>query len=103
MGVPSGDRRLAIFQRDEYRCVYCGRQLPVAQLTVDHIQPRVKRGDNSPGNLVTACQQCNGEKGNRAAWDYLHDKPEQRRNFLHYARWAWKRHREAVARVGRSD
>lgn len=100
MGAPSDDRRHAIFERDGYRCTYCGREFPAAQLTVDHIQPRVKRGDNSPGNLVTACRLCNREKGSMAAWEYLRDKPVERQNFLRYATRAWKRHLKAVSTAG---
>lgn len=31
-----------------------------------------------------------------AAWAYLAEKPEQRSNFLRYARWIWPRLRSAV-------
>ena len=32
-------------------------------LTVDHVQPRIRGGDRSGGNLVTACGACNARKG----------------------------------------
>lgn len=89
-------RRRAIFRRDRYRCVYCGRVLPAEQLTVDHVQPRVKNGDHSPGNLVTACLACNTAKGGRAAWEFLRDRPQERNNFLRYAAHVWKRLRRTV-------
>lgn len=98
--APHRRGRRVIFERDGYRCVYCGRVLPADRLTVDHIQPRVKRGDHSEGNLVTACVACNKEKGGRAAWEYLADRPAERRNFLRYAVHAWSRLRRAV-REGR--
>jgi 5-methylcytosine-specific restriction endonuclease McrA len=85
-----------IFRRDGFRCVYCGLVFPGAELTVDHVQPRVKRGDHSAGNLVTACAACNARKGGRAAWDYLRDRPADRANFLRYAVHAWARLRRAV-------
>lgn len=90
------ERRQAIFARDGHRCVYCGRVLDARYLSVDHVEPRVKRGDQSPGNLVTACMACNREKGGRAAWDYLADRPVERRNFLRYAVHVWPRLRTAV-------
>ncbi len=95
------DRRAKIFERDGFRCVYCGRVLPSDQLTVDHVQPRVKRGDHSMGNLVTACMPCNTAKGHLAAWDYLAERPLERDNFLRYAVHAWARHRRAVRRGAR--
>ena len=34
-------------------------------LTLDHILPRSRGGDNSPVNIVTACIKCNNRKSNR--------------------------------------
>ena len=56
-------RREQIFARDEYRCVYCGERFEPDLLTVDHVQPRMRGGDRSGGNLVTACGACNARKG----------------------------------------
>ncbi len=95
------DRRTAIFERDGYRCVYCGRILPATQLTVDHVEPRVKQGDHSRGNLVTACVPCNTTKGHLAAWEYLQERPEERANFLKYGVHVWARLRRAVREAAR--
>lgn len=95
-----GDRRERIFERDECRCVYCGEHPPPEDLTVDHVEPRVKGGDNSEGNLVTACRTCNVDKGGRAAWEYLASRPERRANFLRHARSVWPRLRTAVEEAG---
>lgn len=85
-----------IFRRDEFRCVYCGQVFPVDLLTLDHVQPRMRGGDRSAGNLVTACRACNAEKAAIPAWSYLADRPEKRANFLKYAGSVWARHRRAV-------
>jgi 5-methylcytosine-specific restriction endonuclease McrA len=61
----SGTKRLRIYVRDKYRCQYCGEKKPAGELTLDHILPRSRGGDNSPVNIVTACVPCNGRKGNR--------------------------------------
>ena len=61
----SGMKRMRIYMRDKYRCQYCGVKKLVNQLTLDHIQPRSRGGDNSPVNIVTACVECNNRKGNR--------------------------------------
>ena len=89
-------RRQSIFERDGYRCVYCGRVRDAQDLSVDHVEPRVKQGDHSPGNLVTACTACNKEKGGRPAWEYLAERPAERANFLRYATHVWSRLRRAV-------
>ncbi len=89
-------RREEVFARDEYRCVYCGDEFPAEQLSVDHVQPRVKGGDRSGGNLVTACGACNTRKGHRSLAAFLAGEPEARRHFFHLARHVWPRHLRAV-------
>lgn len=54
--------RANIFRRDGERCVYCGT---TKDLTIDHVIPRSKGGNDSWENLVTACHACNSKKGNR--------------------------------------
>jgi len=68
-GHPSGwirhSKRLRIYARDEFRCVYCNRQYPRSQLTLDHVMARSNGGHNAPSNLVTACRSCNSSKQDR--------------------------------------
>lgn len=97
------DRRLRIFRRDDFTCVYCGQRFEPDGLTVDHVEPRVKGGDNSEGNLVTACTACNTEKGGAPAWAYLARRPEKRDNFLRLAASVWPRLRRAVEEAVRED
>ena len=61
----AGMKRLRIYMRDKFRCQYCGEKKAAAQLTLDHIMPRSRGGDNSPVNIVTACVSCNNRKGDR--------------------------------------
>ena len=89
-------RREQIFARDAYRCVYCGRVFPPEELTLDHVQSRVRGGDRSGGNLVTACRACNRLKGHRRLAAFLAEYPDARRNFFRYARHVWRRHLRAV-------
>ena len=55
--------RKNILRRDSHRCQYCGRG--DIHLTVDHITPKAKSGEDTWENLVTACVDCNNRKGNR--------------------------------------
>jgi len=57
--------RQRIYMRDKFRCQYCGDRKGVTELTLDHIFPRSRGGDNSPLNVVTACMTCNNRKSNR--------------------------------------
>lgn len=55
--------RKNILRRDGHRCQYCGRaDVP---LTVDHINPKARGGEDSWENLVCACVRCNNRKGDR--------------------------------------
>lgn len=55
--------RKNILKRDGNRCCYCGRHdLP---LTVDHVIPKARGGDESWENLVAACLPCNNRKSDR--------------------------------------
>ena len=61
----SGMKRLRIYMRDKFRCQYCGEKKQAVDLTLDHIFPRSRGGENSPVNIVAACRACNNRKGNR--------------------------------------
>ncbi|NLT72984.1 MAG: HNH endonuclease [Chloroflexi bacterium] len=62
-GVPL--TRRAVFVRDDGVCQYCGARPPRAEMTVDHVLPRVKGGITDWENVVCACQRCNTRKGSR--------------------------------------
>lgn len=56
------EKRLAIYLRDRFVCLYCLADLHDADprdITLDHVVPKAAGGDNSEGNLVTACRACN--------------------------------------------
>ena len=84
--------REEIFARDDWRCVYCGEHFPPAALTVDHVQPQVRGGDSSGGNVVTACATCNLRKGHRRLADFLLDEPDALDHFRRLAPYVWPRH-----------
>lgn len=55
--------RKNILRRDGFKCAYCGRSdLP---LTIDHVIPKARGGDETWENLITACTVCNNKKGDR--------------------------------------
>lgn len=57
--------RRNIFERDEHRCQYCGERHTKQDLTIDHVLPRSRGGEDTWENLVLACVQCNLRKSNR--------------------------------------
>lgn len=57
--------RFNVFLRDSFSCQYCGDRYPTPELTFDHVVPRSRGGRTNWENVVTACSDCNLEKGNK--------------------------------------
>lgn len=58
--------RLAVFQRDCFRCVLCGdspARDPRCRLEVDHVRPFSRGGRTEAANLRTLCHACNAGRG----------------------------------------
>ena len=68
------DNRHKIFERDGYKCAYCGKQLTRFTATLDHIQPVSSGGDNSYDYVITACLACNSKKTGKPLGDFLADR-----------------------------
>jgi 5-methylcytosine-specific restriction endonuclease McrA len=65
--IPHQTRALSrknILLRDRNICQYCGKVLPAAELTLDHVVPRSRGGASTWENLVACCHACNRTKGN---------------------------------------
>ena len=76
--------RKNILVRDNYTCQYCGKQNK--SLTVDHVIPKFRGGQDTWENLVAACKECNQTKGERNSEEAgmpLSRKPK-RPNRIHY-------------------
>ena len=69
---PSGKslalKKLQVFARDKYTCVYCGAK--GVELHCDHVIPISKGGSNEMDNLTTSCQKCNLVKGKRSSQEF---------------------------------
>lgn len=72
--------RRNLFARDRNRCQYCNRIFPTSELSLDHVIPRSRGGQDTWENLVCACIRCNARKGGRTpdeAHMKLWRKPER--------------------------
>lgn len=80
--VPTGDlrKRFLVFSRDNFKCVYCGRNPRDHDTTleIEHVHPKSKGGTDSLENLVTSCRECNAGKG-----DYILNKRNKETIFTH--------------------
>lgn len=65
------EKRLAIYARDGFACLYCGETADEgAQLSLDHVQPRELGGTHHETNLVACCIGCNSARSGMSlrAW-----------------------------------
>jgi len=93
---------LAILERDDYRCVYCGLDGRASfenalVMRVDFVVPRAKKGKKNPTNLVACCGPCNTIKGTKVykSFDDAKEYVLARRDELRKA-WEAKQARAAV-------
>jgi hypothetical protein len=68
--------REAIHAREGGRCFYRLRRMRPMVRCLDHVVARVRGGRNGYRNLVSSCAECNSQKGERRAEDFL--------------RWLWR-------------
>ncbi len=57
--------RIEIFERDGWRCHYCGDDVTEETATLDHVTPVSKGGSDTEDNLVACCLMCNSIKSGR--------------------------------------
>ncbi|MCM0593308.1 MAG: HNH endonuclease [Gloeotrichia echinulata IR180] len=53
-----------VFERDKCQCQSCGKTTLETNLTIDHIIPLSRGGQNDISNLQTLCSTCNQKKNN---------------------------------------
>ncbi len=73
--------RKAIHVRERGQCFYCLRRTPpiVQWQCLDHVVPQARLGRNSYRNLVSSCTECNAQKGEKPADDFLRRLYRERR------------------------
>ena len=71
--------RKAIHARERGQCFYCLRRTPPTVQCLDHVVPRALLGRNSYRNLVSSCMECNSQKGEKPADDFLRRLYRERR------------------------
>jgi 5-methylcytosine-specific restriction endonuclease McrA len=68
--------RLAVFERDNFSCVYCGAH--GVPLHCDHVHPLALGGTNIIENLATACAACNLSKSDTPLEIWAASQPQPR-------------------------
>lgn len=49
-------------------CHWCGKTVPPAELTMDHVIPLARGGRTTKGNVVPCCKNCNTRKKHQLPW-----------------------------------
>jgi 5-methylcytosine-specific restriction endonuclease McrA len=68
MYKPPKRRKLSKAERQEVydkcggHCAYCGCEITIKQMQVDHVQPISVNGEDVMGNYLPACRSCNNYK-----------------------------------------
>ena len=86
------DRRLGIYLRDGFGCVWCQMCLTGSHpnnVTLDHLLPREQLGGNESTNLVTSCKGCNVRRGLKTVAQFaaelgaecFPDQPQEARSY----------------------
>lgn len=65
-----------VFKRDRHQCVYCKSK---RDLTIDHVIPKSKGGQDNWGNVVTACLKCNSLKADLTLKEWGKEIPQPQR------------------------
>lgn len=61
--------RRKVYQKYGGRCAYCGKEITIKQMQVDHYWPQARKhmqrglDNNRPDNLMPSCAKCNSHKG----------------------------------------
>lgn len=58
-------RKKVLFNRDGWRCQYCGEKLNWDNIEVEHVLPTSRGGQTTWLNCVSACHSCNSKKDDR--------------------------------------
>lgn len=68
--VKCTSRRWDLWTRQDQRCHYCKRLIPIEVATIDHKKPS-SRGGKGHDNLACACHDCNSEKSDMTEAEYF--------------------------------
>lgn len=63
--------RNGVLRRDNFTCAYCGKHSTInGSMTVDHIEPKSKGGQDTWLNTITSCQKDNSAKADKSLEEF---------------------------------
>lgn len=88
------EKRLAIYLRDRFTCLYCLADLHDADpqdVTLDHVRTKSAGGSNHESNLVTSCRACNCRRQDKPLARFA--PPEARKHISRNCKRSLKKYR----------
>lgn len=87
------DTRKMLYKKADGRCVLCGREILLKDISIDHIVPLSMGGADSVENLQCTCAECNRFKANILPSDFMERIStiffyQMERKYVN--RWRWK-------------
>ena len=59
----SKKERRQVYDKTAGRCTYCGCEIHIKEMQVDHMKPLANGGKDTFDNMYPACRSCNHRKG----------------------------------------
>lgn len=63
-------KRQAVYQKTNGQCWYCGMEISIGTMCVEHATPKIKGGHSTLSNLLPACRRCNSQKYTKTIEEY---------------------------------
>ena len=57
-------KREVIYSKYNGLCAYCGKEITIKEMQIDHLKPKIFGGSDDISNLLPACRECNNYKYN---------------------------------------
>ena len=67
------EERREVYNKFDGHCAYCGRQIGIRQMQVDHFLPLRCGGADELYNMVPSCRMCNENKGKYTVNQFRHN------------------------------
>lgn len=56
------DKRKEVHSKYNGKCAYCGKEITISAMQIDHIVPKCANGTDEDSNLNPSCRECNNYK-----------------------------------------
>lgn len=95
--------RLSVIARDGLTCIYCGKELPEKEVTMDHILPGSLRGTFNKSNLTVSCIKCNNKRGSKPFFEYIVQFSFSEEKILKYKRFYYNNLKIKVLNIAKEE